>query len=69
MADRDPFILRRLADERAASLLALGRRNRTSEPAPGLRRTAGLAMVRLGEALVGKRVDPAPPLRPASAAR
>src|SRR5688500_10786501 len=70
MADRDPYIVRRLADERATDLLAAADRQRLIDNrASRLRRTAGLALVRLGEALVGGGTGPASPLRPVGVAR
>ena len=70
MADRDPFILRRLADERTASLLAAANRPLGAiVSVPSWRRTAGLALVRLGEALVGHQREPISPLSPVGAVR
>ena len=70
MADRDPFILSRLADQRAASLAAAADRRRTvALSVPGWRRTAGLVLVRLGEVLAGDRPEPISPLSPAGAVR
>lgn len=70
MADRDPYIARRLADSRIASLFATAGRTRVgTATGSGWRRTAGRILAQFGEALAGERGEPAAPLRPAGFVR
>jgi hypothetical protein len=71
MADRDPFILRRLAECRIDGLFTdAARRRRPVAPVIGWRRTAGTALVRLGQAVLGdERGKQTPPLLSTGAVR
>jgi hypothetical protein len=69
MADRDPFISRRLADCRIETLFAVSGRVRVGRAPGGWRRAVGRTLAQVGEALPGERREAAPSLRPAGLAR
>jgi hypothetical protein len=69
MADRDPYLLQRLAELKQAEFYAAVRRRGPAPSLTGVRHATGRLLVTIGVALAGDDRTEQAPLRPAGANR